>query len=237
MPTLKGLPPTLTALPGGRAMPAPRSSTVPRYVSPQNAGMPGVSPMTTGDCGCWPNPPVPPGCWPWPPDGCGDDLIQCWGKIQALTQIVQSIIDSSGGPVKTGPIVGVVDGSNANPGEVGEFVQYVTPTSTVASGSTTIFSVGVLQPGDWDVWASVGINSAVSEVSAQLSVLPSGVSSLMFGYFNLHSPSSVDDAGLFLNLQPARASLTIPTLFPFQVTLFAAAATPIYVAMEARRRR
>jgi hypothetical protein len=59
----------------------------------------------------------------------------------------------------TGPVKGVVDGSNAAAGNVGEFLS-ASITTAVNLTTAVAASVGslVLTPGDWDVWGQVILN-------------------------------------------------------------------------------
>lgn len=55
------------------------------------------------------------------------------------------------------PIMGVTDGSNAGPGEVGEYIAASgSGIDMIASGAMNIAQIA-LTPGDWDVWASLSI--------------------------------------------------------------------------------
>lgn len=178
-----------------------------------------------------PRPPMPPpgGCVP--PD-CTDWLAmmqKCWNDSQALTdfleQVITDIFTNNPGIIPSpppsagsGPIIGVTDGSNAAPGEVGEFVQTSTIVSFTAAAQTQSINAAILQPGDWDAWCSFLPTAWVAGCQFILSPQPTGVSSTMQGIDNSETvvtgvPVSEND-NVVLGI-PARASISVPTLFAF----------------------
>ena len=105
--------------------------------------------------GVWPPcPPGPPGPWP----GGLFRLEQCWDDVKATKDFLKRIIDEliAEDPSLIGlaqPIIGVTDGSDAQPGQVGEYVRFQAGVTVPAISQTTQVTLGVLPPGDWDCWA------------------------------------------------------------------------------------
>ena len=208
-----------------------------------------VVPMTTPppanvpwqqSAGLWPMPSTTlPGCCP--PSG----LMQSWCDIQNAMafisavmidlinnnpDIAQAMIDAI---VKSGaalPLVGVTNGSDAQPGQVGEWVEFAMDNVTYPSGSSVqTLSMGVLQPGDWNVWYIVYHNANPTNSSAIFLPLPTG--------FSGGAPSVQGRAGTILLSPQARASLTVPTLVPLQLTVDSTGASFCRVVVHARRMR
>jgi hypothetical protein len=72
------------------------------------------------------------------------------GNTQQWVEVTGGGGGDSGGPQK-----GVTDGSNAAPGEVGEFLQAVISTYVqLPTGTNTLVGSLVLPPGDWDARAA-----------------------------------------------------------------------------------
>jgi hypothetical protein len=118
------------------------------------------------------------------------------------------------------PRVGVVDGSNAAPGEIGE---YYTNTTTVnvtgGISQTQSVTAGTLPPGDWLVVASLQLDEGVAGMYMALSPLPAGVSNDMSAeaFVNIAAGGGIVTGGGVVNSHPARASLTANTPFVFSV--------------------
>jgi hypothetical protein len=99
----------------------------------------------------------PPGCDCGCQDDCGPNLnnvVGCWREIEQLRHIVRSLIDEVGGPIKTGPIRGVVHGKAAHQGNVGEVLTGQTTGTFTAAMQTQTVSPLVIPPGDFDVTVS-----------------------------------------------------------------------------------
>jgi hypothetical protein len=179
----------------------------------------------------WP-PPQPPVCPPPPsgcaPPGCFDWIAKaqaCWDQSQDLeaflTQVITDIFTQNPGIIPppppsagTGPIIGVSDGSDAAPGEVGEFVSFPISASYAAAPQTQFIQMGVLQPGDWDIRGNLYFETFIEGVLAYLSPQPTGVSNDMLACNQINAATgSPDTAGVALTLPTARASFAVPTLF------------------------
>lgn len=186
-------------------------------------------------------PPMPFPMWggggslPWGPGCCPpggmDALLQCYCDVQAATKFICSVmvtciqtnpavvdailaaIAASGSSV---PLIGVTNGSAAQPGQVGELVEYnLTQTVTVpTTGITTIFNMGVLQPGSWFVQAVIFPGMATDNMSFGLSPTPAGFTTACEG-----GMAVTTSAESYLVGQPASANISLPTLLAFNVAL------------------
>lgn len=189
-------------------------------------------------------PPMP--CPPqWQPDdcGCGDgwgNIQQCWNEIEQLKLLLSEVI-SSMGPI---PLTGVTDGSNAKPGEVGEFFH---AEANVAYGAypavtNTTVSVTVVPPGDWDLWASFNTQGGVGLILVNLAPAPSGISNQMIGFGTFGTVGAMSYEGAVLINMSARGNFTVPTLLPFSVHIDNSQDTGLLAGsgimmVEGRRRR
>jgi hypothetical protein len=179
-------------------------------------------------CGCMSNQPCT--CQPCPPP-CPppqSSLTRCWAEIQAFKDLVAAIIGEIGGPIKTGPIQGVVDGSQAMPGMVGEVASAaIVGQYTAAALQAQTVNTLILQPGDWDVQASCEFSAGINGAFYQLSVVPSGVSGPMLASLNADVAAPVSGGPapvLNMNSIMTQANITVPTLLAFNLTTNTAAA-------------
>lgn len=132
--------------------------------------------------------------------------------------------------------IGVTDGSDAQPGMVGEFVMFTKSNIPIpAAYLVQQVTLGVLQPGDWDCWAHMTFSSFVADGRLALNPVPAGFSESMytgdtsnFEEFSLTTPA-------------VRGLISQPVLINFQVTSnlvsSAPADTEAYLVFQARRRR
>ena len=143
-----------------------------------------------------------------------------------------------------GPIIGVVDGSDAAPGEVGEFIKGST-TVNYAAGTSTQVTVTILNlpPGDWDVTSSAQFSTLIEGAFFELNPLPVGVSNKMIGFLTLFAQTgapSVDVESVVLIGQCARVSAAKATPLTFLINVDSGSANmagQMAVLLEARRRR
>lgn len=149
-----------------------------------------------------------------------DNIRSCWRQIAELKQIIAEIIGEIGGPVKTGPIMGVVNGTNAKQGMVGEVVTTsLDGTFTAAPQSQALSSV-VLQPGDWDVslkcslLAPAGSTIGNTGGSIELSPLPAGVKPMKAEFYTAGT-NKVMSVGM--SAEPTQVNITTPTLLAFML--------------------
>jgi hypothetical protein len=162
-------------------------------------------------------------------------LMQCWQDIAQFQQFLACML-SQMGPF---PMQGVTDGSNAAPGNIGEFMT-ATANATFAAGvvTTTTLSPIVIPPGDWDLWSFSEQTVETGIVWYYASPQPVGVTNDMSGI------AGAPGAGLLTRVigLPARGSFTVPTLLAFHVevhqdTVAGLLAGTLYLTVSGRRRR
>lgn len=186
-----------------------------------------------------------PGCTCGCRDDCGpswsQSAIDCYNQMSQFRNMLSQIMQDP--CFQMPPIKGVTDGSNAKPGEVGEFVTGSATMNYAAypSDTTSLISTLVIAPGDWDIWAWVETSTPVGAAAFSLSPLPAGMSNNMGGG---GVPASVSGTEEWLvNIgKAARGSFTVPTLLSFSVTVHQAINAALLAGsatlnVEARRRR
>jgi hypothetical protein len=115
-----------------------------------------------------PPPPCPPPAGGYPPPSCDSwvsAMQTCWNSSEAfedfITQVITDIFQDNPGIIPpatpAGPIVGVTDGSDAAPGEVGEFITMQINGTVASAGGIQTFPAMTLQPGDWNCQAALDI--------------------------------------------------------------------------------
>jgi hypothetical protein len=118
----------------------------------------------------------------------------------------------SGGTL-TGPLVapGVIDGSNAAAGQVGEYLSYVSPAMNAGFGGWYGLGSLTLTPGDWDVWglidgsaagSGVALTAAFGGLSTVNSVSPN------LNFIQLHAVSSLVGWGMSFAIPAIRQNVT-----------------------------
>lgn len=120
------------------------------------------------------------------------------------------------------PIIGVTDGSRAAPGIVGEYIRsQIDIPITAGTVNNSVVSPLVVQPGDWNLWASMWFSVLVGPVSFILSPPPTGTSNAMgawAGSIASAGTGSVLEA-IILNGQMTAASFSVPSVLPFNVRI------------------
>lgn len=195
----------------------------------------------------WPPQPCPPPMPDCGPPSCFSAVAKanaCWDQSQMLEDLIKKVlidvIEDNPGiiPVPppapgTGPIIGVTDGSDAAPGEVGEFIASSTTVNFPSTPNNAVVSAAVLQPGDWDCYAGFLPNAWLAGCVIGLSPVPAGVSNAMPAQSGDATTSStatiITESDAIVNCATARASVTVPTLMAFQIGtnfLLPAAAAP-----------
>lgn len=149
-------------------------------------------------------------------------------------------------PPVPGPIIGVVDGSDAAPGQVGEFLTAVgtfhyAAGATGGVGSTGTINLINMPPGDWDFTISASFTDLISSALFLLNPFPvTGMSNEMFG-LNGNFTSSMEAETVIIVGQSARGSFAVTTPLVFEVQVFQGAAGlpagTMSLRIEARRRR
>jgi hypothetical protein len=144
-----------------------------------------------------------------------------------------------------GPIIGVVDGSDAAPGQVGEFLT-ATGTFAYAAGTTGgVTSTGSINlismpPGDWDLTISAAFSTLITSALFELNPFPvTGMSNQMIGLNGNFTTGSMVEAVIIG--QSARGSFAVTTALVFEVQVYqvgtALLAGTMSLRIEARRRR
>lgn len=146
-----------------------------------------------------------------------------------------------------GPIIGVTDGSDAAPGMVGEFRQFEVdvPFAAYPVVTQTNVAVGVIQPGDWDLTATLGPQGgSLRAVDFFLDPLPLGMLNEMRGVLWVSIPGggncTIHDS--VVDGQTSRGTFAVPTLLAFSVGLSndadpASGASFVKLVVTARRAR
>lgn len=205
-------------------------------------------------------PPMPFPMWggggslPWGPGCCPpggmDALMKCYCDVQAATAFICSVmvqciqtnpavtaaiiaaIEASG---STLPLLGVTNGTEAQPGQVGEFVHFSIPLSYLAANQSYPISVGVLQPGDWDVWAQLSFMNNPDIIGAYfiLAPVPVGLSGDMYTISTTSGPL----VAVTIPSEAVQALISVPTLIAMSVTINSPSAGNALFEFSARRRR
>lgn len=172
---------------------------------------------------------APPGCCPSCGGGMGN-LMQCYCDVQAaqaficqmmincvqtnpaVTAAIIAAIEASGSSL---PLLGVTNGSAAQPGQVGEFINLSTAVSfPVTASYAQPVTLGVLQPGDWNCWAYLGQSVLTTGSYMTLNPVPAGFSNVLAQ--ELAGPGLAEATVL---VAPAcEALISVPTLIAFTLT-------------------
>lgn len=204
---------------------------------------------------CGPPPCPPPQCGPPSPVSAVAQAQACYNQSQSLynlvSQVVSDIFAKNPGIIPSpppsagsGPILGVTDGSDAQPGQVGEFVSASSsiPYTAYPTATQVVVSSIVLQPGDWDVWGLVTFTTNIGIAALYLSPQPAGLSNAMVAINAVSAPGVQTQEMISLTIPTARASVAVPTLLAFTFAIYQNldAALPAGTAtfnVEARRTR
>lgn len=189
--------------------------------------------------GVWP--PCPPA--PCPPANCWDPVFalgQCWddaAKAKAiLKRIIADIIACDPSIIGRGtPIVGVTDGSDAQPGMVGEWIKLTNFLAIPVTPQSSTLILGTLPAGDWDctayAWFDANVNDLYYE---QVTPLPPGWTDAITGVLSVSNWERV-------TANMSRALTSEPTVVAFQIVsnqnANGTAASQINMVFQARRRR
>ena len=186
-----------------------------------------VVPMPTN----WPGPMFQPGAQS---PSCFSQLASlnaCYDSIQMMEQILSKVMVDliTNDPAviaaiqaelaKAGaglPITGITNGVAAQPGIVGEYVQLGTSFNYTAATQTQVFTLGVLQPGDWycDSWVYTG---PIDGINYLLTPTPAGFSNSMQGALWPVSTPMATENGIVMG-PPAQALISVPTAIVFTVS-------------------
>lgn len=190
----------------------------------------------------WPGPPtVMPFPLPWGGTGCCPPggmsaLMQCYCDIQqasafigqvmidqinnnpAVAEAIIAAIEKSGSNL---PLIGVTNGADAQPGQVGEWVMLI--NQSIAYPTTpfsTSVSLGVLQPGDWDGQLALYSPDPLTGANILLNPLPQGFEGLFQSFLIGDASSSVIETPVF------RINCSTPQLIVAEIFFNQAAPAP-----------
>lgn len=204
----------------------------------------------------WPGIVWPGSCGP--PMPCPPELVakasRCWDQSRALealiAKVLQDIINKNPNLLPqlkaVGPIIGVTDGSDAGPGEVGEFITAQGSMSYAPYPTDTANSISliVVQPGDWDFTISASFSTLIGGAVFELRPWPViGMSNQMVGYMSSVGDVPGIDFGTLIIGQSARGSFSVPTLLAFYCQVYMSGDSNLTTGgtmdlrIEGRRRR
>lgn len=186
----------------------------------------------------------PAGCCP--PGGM-DALMQCYCDIQAAKNFIgkivldlmqtdpafaQAMVDAIAASGAALPITGVTNGSDAQPGQVGEWVQ-MEPTFPLATGANSgLATIGTLGPGDWDCWMFGFSSAGFTSFTFTQAATPTQFSSGMSAWSN--------DAGTTnatISSTVVRCTTSVPVLIATNWDITTTGAGTLWLIFSARRMR
>lgn len=194
------------------------------------------------------------GSLPWGPGCCPpggmDALMKCYCDVQAATAficsvmvqcvqtnpaVVQAIIAAIENSGSSLPTLGVTNGAEAQAGQVGEFVAFSQQINFPAGGvAQTSVSLGILQPGDWDVWAYMGMSVDFVSLYFAISPQPAGFDYTLVGASS--SPTTTPEYQTVVS-PVGRALTSVPSPIVFSVSINATVAGFATMNFIARRAR
>jgi hypothetical protein len=143
------------------------------------------------------------------------NVRDCWRQVAELKHIIRQVVTD----MKLD--MGVTDGSQAKPGEIGEVMATQVKGTFLATPQTQLISTLVLSPGDWQVSAACYLNvttNAMTGAQFNLSPLPVGAQTDISAA--VWSPSTATDPDLWtvqLSSIPTAVNVTVPTLLAFSL--------------------
>jgi hypothetical protein len=154
-------------------------------------------------------------------------------------------------PATTGPIIGVVDGSSARPGEVGEVMRITVQGNFTDVSQVQAVSTLILSPGDWDYATTCYCAPVATTGSQVLSGLryqsvestPAGVTPIITWVLEDIAAAGGASGGLYWPIifsLPAQATVAVPTLLAFNLYtnyIGTGSAGLFYFTARARRMR
>lgn len=207
--------------------------------------------------------PHPPGCTCQMCCQIDSDTVRCWQQMQMFEQMITDIVNkifANPTPEMLTSItnifnttvvstMGVTDGSNPKPGQVGEYItgsaamQWNLPAGTQQQEQT--YTPIVIPPGDWDVEAIFYPGHNYTGILVNCAPAPTGLQyNLKAQLFSWTTGPTGQDANVIDSSMPtgrARMSVTVPTPLPFVVAMWNASTEAIsgtsYLGVTARRMR
>lgn len=126
------------------------------------------------------------------------------------------------GPSAPSSMMGVTNGSNAAPGQIGEFISGSATFNYAAYPNLTQVTVSpiVVQPGDWHLWAWAGFSGFVGPAEFYLNTVPPTMSNNMAAFASGYSPiTGVVEEALILLCPAAQGNFSLPTVLVFSVVI------------------
>jgi hypothetical protein len=206
----------------------------------------------------WPSTP-PPGVPPWPqPPSCFSELAQlnqCYNSVQMMeailakvmtdlvtnnTAVQQAIVAAIAASGSNVPLIGVTNGSNAQPGQVGEFLIFTNPSIPIPASQVlgATYPTLTLTPGDWDVWAWCESNYVIEGLAIELSSPVSGAAYVSNGMNASQWPDAATSLNwLNVSSPTCRVSTAAAVVLIFLISSWSTTVTTALLQVEARRVR
>jgi len=179
--------------------------------------------------------------------------VQWWTFFNNLLTFVNSLSTLlTTGPLGPVPLVGVINGSSAAAGNVGEYLKSivaVSPGTSLNNNAAKTITSLALTAGDWDLWGELdpGFPTAagnITFVSAALWTTPASVSPAATAYpsdgvaFSQYEQASMPYAPTII-LGPMSISISVGATYYLSgfVSFSGGGTCPIGGAIRARRRR
>lgn len=138
-----------------------------------------------------------------------------------------------------GTMWGVTDGSDTQPGQIGEYIQHTGTLGVPQTGSTMQMAVlGTLPAGDWDCWAYINFSVLVNDAQFAMNPIPDGFSGNLTA---IQANTSALEAMILLS-PTVRALTSVPSLIALEVITNSQGPTTsppgeMAITFAARRRR
>ena len=108
------------------------------------------------------------------------------------------------------PLVGVTNGTEAVPPQVGQYIQFTGTLPYTATPASALLSLGVLPPGDWNCWLWATFTTAISGAQYSLNPLPAGFAANPFtSNFNVVWPQNAILSSMNVEALTAADSLIV----------------------------
>jgi hypothetical protein len=156
----------------------------------------------------------------------------------------------STGPIGPIPLTGVIDGSAAAAGSVGEYLSSIKTVSggvAIVSNTTTQITSLTLTAGDWDLWGEVVFDNPVggSFTYGEAAIWTTTAAFPTTSQFPADAADfaqtelpTANNNGITLQLGPVRVSITASTTYFLNAaSVYAATSQKVGGALRARRRR
>lgn len=190
---------------------------------------------------------------PWGQTGCCppgglDALMKCYCDIQQASAFIGQImldqinnnpaiiaaiiagIEKSGSNL---PLLGVTNGSEAQPGQVGEFIKYEVTIAFPTGSASQPITMGVLPPGDWDVWSYANVDEGLTSIGWNTNPTPAGFADQLLAGLGI---TGTEWLAMVVS-NTTQATTSVPSLIAFTVLSTASTAGALGIVFCARRRR